>query len=127
MRRFGAGLAASGLLIGLIWGVTAGSRPEAVLGGFDVPVAGLLAVIVGFLVWMVGMAKAERAEEAAWAKLGGGYSALPRSRPVTAAARRSAPWTHGEEIRVYRTPRVVTGRVGAALADPPSTAEFAAV
>lgn len=77
MRSFGAGLAAAGILTAMAWGVTAGSRPQAVLGGFDVPIAGLAAVIVGLLVWMAGMARAERAEDSEWAKLGPGYSSIP--------------------------------------------------
>jgi hypothetical protein len=132
MRPFGAGLAASGILTGLIWGVTAGSRPQAVLGGFDIPIVGLAAVIVGFLVWMVGMAKAEREEEAAWAKLNTGYSSLQRLRPVAAVASQSLELEAlEEEIRIFRTvqpslrPKTAAGR--AAVPEQPPTAEFQVV
>jgi hypothetical protein len=126
MRRVGAGLAGGGLLIGLGWGATAGSRPEAVLGGFDLPIASLFAVIVGFLVWMAGMAKAERAEDAAWAKLATGRSGLPLPRPVTSAARRPLAPLSDDEIRIYRTrPTIREPEPGGV--DGPATAEFLAV
>jgi hypothetical protein len=132
MRPFGAGLAASGILTGLVWGATAGTRPQAVLGGFDIPIAGLAAVIVGFLVWMVGMAKAEREEEAAWAKLNAGYSSVPRLRPVVVTAPRSLELEPPEEeIRIFRTgqsplrPKTAAGR--AAVSEQPPTADFQVV
>lgn len=62
-------MSCAGLAGAMTWSATAGADPRAVTGSFDLPIACLGLVLLGFFIWMAGMARRERADAAAWARL----------------------------------------------------------
>ncbi len=69
IRYAGAVLSATAMLTVCWWALTKGSHVTAIAGGIDVPLIGFVVAILGFFLWMIGMARAERLQWSAWAEL----------------------------------------------------------